>query len=107
MKWSWGCSPKDGGLGFRKLREGNVAAILKLLWALSRKADSLWVKWVHTYIIEDHDIWIMGLPSDVSWTIRKIFQFRGFVNRYFDMKLGMGLPLSFGLTTGTRWGPCV
>lgn len=77
VKWSQVCSPKDeGGLGFRKLREGNVAAMLKLLWALSRKADTLWVKWVHTYVIKEHNLWTMGLPYDVSWTIRKIFQLR-------------------------------
>lgn len=48
------CTPKaEGGLGLRSLKEWNKASMLRHLWALCKKQDTLWVKWVHSYIIKD------------------------------------------------------
>lgn len=91
VKWSMVCAPKDeGGLGFRKLKECNKAAMLKHLWALSKKADSLWVKWVHTCIIRGQNLWHMVVPSDSSWKIRKIFQLRSLCQPLILYKVGNG-----------------
>lgn len=47
----------EGGLGFRSLKKWNKASNMRQLWALSKKADSLLVKWVHTYVMKGHSLW--------------------------------------------------
>ncbi|KAK9750756.1 hypothetical protein RND81_02G219400 [Saponaria officinalis] len=52
----------SGGLGFKHLHNWNVAAIAKYAWWVAKKADHLWVKWVHAY-----------RPGyNASWSWRKI-----------------------------------
>jgi hypothetical protein len=42
--WDSLCLPKaSGGLGFRKMKEVNLALISKLSWKLHNKSDSMWV----------------------------------------------------------------
>ncbi|KAI8525621.1 hypothetical protein RHMOL_Rhmol13G0244400 [Rhododendron molle] len=77
VKWANVCAPKEeGGLKFRRLKDFNAGTMCKHLWDLSKKTDSLWIKWVHTYIIKGQNMWHMVVPADCSWTIRKIFQLR-------------------------------
>ncbi|WMV47061.1 hypothetical protein MTR67_040446 [Solanum verrucosum] len=49
------------------------SVLKKLLWQLSEKKDSLWVRWVHgIYIKADGNIWAHKAPVDSSWYWRKI-----------------------------------
>lgn len=49
VKWTSVCAPKrEGGLGFKLMKDWNRASMLRHLWAISSKAYSLWIKWVHT-----------------------------------------------------------
>ena len=60
VQWYMVCTPNtEGGLGFRLLREWNrnKATMIRHSWAISSKTDSLWVKWIHIYIIKDHNLW--------------------------------------------------
>jgi hypothetical protein len=42
--WDSLCHPKAyGGLGFRNMKEVNLALISKLSWKLHNKSDSMWV----------------------------------------------------------------
>lgn len=52
----------------------NKAVILKLLWALEAKKDSLWVKWVHVYYIKKHDVLSCPVPISASWSAGKILK---------------------------------
>jgi hypothetical protein len=46
--WDSLCIPKLlGGLGLRKMREVNLALVIKLGWRLLTKSDSLWVSQLH------------------------------------------------------------
>lgn len=47
---------------------------IRVMLAISRKADTLWVHCIHTYMIKHHCRWYMPLPQDSSWTMRKIFK---------------------------------
>lgn len=70
VKWEHICCPKvEGGLGFRRLKDWNKATMLRHLWALSKKEDSFWVKWIHTYIIKGKCLWSMKVPQDPAWTV--------------------------------------
>lgn len=52
VAWKTVCLPKEeGGLGFRNLTAWNKALLSKVIWDFQSKADSLWVRWVHTKIL--------------------------------------------------------
>lgn len=106
VKWDQICSPKDeGGLGFRKIKEWNKATILRHLWAICKKADSLWVKWVHTYIIKNQSLWHMSIPSDASWSIRKIFGMRNLGQPLIQYKVGNGQSIFLWVDNWHPLGP--
>lgn len=77
VSWKDVCVPKEeGGLGFRLMKDWNRASMAQHLWAVCKKSDTLWVKWIHTYIIKDKSIWGLKIPPDASWTVRKILKLR-------------------------------
>lgn len=58
VAWESITKPKDeGGLGLRHLPTWNRAFLAKTIWNIQRKADSLWVKWVHGEILKEGDFW--------------------------------------------------
>lgn len=72
--WSFVCVPKEeGGLGFRRLRDWNKAAMSNHLWAIAKKADTLCLKWIHEYVIKDHCLWYLKVPIHAYWTVRIFF----------------------------------
>lgn len=91
VSWADVCAPKEeGGLGFRVLKDWNRAVMTKHLWAIALKADTLWVKWIHTYIIKDHCLWSMAILGFASWTIRKLFNLRSLVQPWITYVIGNG-----------------
>ncbi|XP_030494848.2 uncharacterized protein LOC115710631 [Cannabis sativa] len=52
---SVGQAKSSGGLGFRCISDWNKAALFKYVWAIAKKEDNLWVKWVHNVYIKDED----------------------------------------------------
>lgn len=52
VSWKTVClSKKEGGVGLRDIKAWNDALLMKTLWHLQTKKDSLWCKWIHhTYI---------------------------------------------------------
>lgn len=43
---------------------------------LTRKKDSLWVKWCHTYVIKGRCMWTLKCKQNASWKWRKILKLR-------------------------------
>ncbi|KAI8530160.1 hypothetical protein RHMOL_Rhmol11G0033800 [Rhododendron molle] len=77
VKWDQLCCPKEeGGLGCKRITEWNMAVMLRHLWAFCKKADTLWIKWVHSFIIKEQCLWTMEVPRDASWTMRKLLGLR-------------------------------
>ncbi|GJX76493.1 RNA-directed DNA polymerase, eukaryota, reverse transcriptase zinc-binding domain protein [Tanacetum coccineum] len=53
VAWKEVCRPKDeGGLGLKSLKVINHALMVKHLWNIASKKDSLWVKWLNVYRIK-------------------------------------------------------
>lgn len=77
-------------MGFRVLRDWNKAAMAKHIWALALKGDTLWIKWVHTYVIKNQCLWSMPIPVTASWTIQKIFNLGALVQRRITYVVGKG-----------------
>ncbi|XP_058216931.1 uncharacterized protein LOC131327817 [Rhododendron vialii] len=77
VSWLAVCTPKaEGGLGLKSLQIWNKVSMMRHLWALCKKEDNLWVKWIHSYFIKDQNFWVMKLPQDCSWTMRKLMKLR-------------------------------
>jgi hypothetical protein len=73
VAWDLVCAPKaHGGLGLISLIEWNQANLAKLLWNIYSKADSLWIKWIHSYYIKNDHILTMPLKSTCSWILKAI-----------------------------------
>ncbi|GJZ82299.1 RNA-directed DNA polymerase, eukaryota, reverse transcriptase zinc-binding domain protein [Tanacetum coccineum] len=68
IAWSEVCKPKDdGGLDIKDLSLCNKAMLVKHLWNLVCKKDTMWVKWIHAVNIKGTSIWnVQGCSTD-SW----------------------------------------
>jgi len=67
VAWDKVCTPKkQGGLGVKNLNLWNIACVAKLVWAITMKKDSLWVKWVHGRYLRGGDWWNYIPKSDTS-----------------------------------------
>lgn len=65
-----------GVLNIISLGKWNKSIILKHLWVISMKKDSLWIKWRHYYYIKNRDLETVKTPKIASWMIRKIVDSR-------------------------------
>jgi ribonuclease HI len=66
--WSSICLPKEeGGLGFRRMHEFNLALIAKLGWKLISNLDCLWVKQLQNKYIKYGDFISSPVSSSASW----------------------------------------
>ncbi|XP_019239458.1 PREDICTED: uncharacterized protein LOC109219451 [Nicotiana attenuata] len=70
----------EGCLNVMNLLVWNKATIAKHLWAVAKKKDSLWIKWLHIYYIKNHSIEDMPTPRNAAWVVRKIVELRKMIN---------------------------
>jgi hypothetical protein len=71
--WSSICTPKDeGGLGFKKMHDFNLALIAKLGWKLLSNTDCLWVKQLQRKYIKYGDFLSSPAPATASWLWKRI-----------------------------------
>ncbi|XP_058783771.1 uncharacterized protein LOC131658501 [Vicia villosa] len=59
----------------------NKACMVRLLWNLCKKEDSMWVRWVHTYYIKEVSIMDVHVKDSFSWIMKEILQIREHVKR--------------------------
>ena len=58
VAWKDICLPKtEGGLGILDLKTINSSFLVKELWDVHRKADSLWIKWISHYYLGNGSVW--------------------------------------------------
>ncbi|KAL2901530.1 hypothetical protein RDABS01_026612 [Bienertia sinuspersici] len=74
---------KSGGLGFRNIHTWNTASMAKHVWALARKQDNLWVRWIHAVYLKDNDWWEYQPPQDCSWYWKKICEVKERLKKIF------------------------
>ncbi|CAI8592677.1 unnamed protein product [Vicia faba] len=57
VSWKHVCRPvKQGGLRIIDLSTWNTCTMLKLMWNICNKDESLWIKWVHTYYLKGKNV---------------------------------------------------
>uniref|UniRef100_A0A1S4AZM9 Uncharacterized protein n=1 Tax=Nicotiana tabacum TaxID=4097 RepID=A0A1S4AZM9_TOBAC len=68
ISWETIClSQSAGGLNVMNMLYWNKAAIAKHLWAVAKKKDSLWIKWIHIYYIKNYTIEDMPIRRSAAW----------------------------------------
>lgn len=91
VAWHDICRPLDeGGLGIKSLHCWNRAAIMKLIWELQCQTKSKWAEWVRCHLLKGKSLWQLRIPSNPSWTWRKILQLREHCRNLFMVKIGNG-----------------
>jgi len=67
VAWHSSCLEKKyGGLGLKDLAAWNAAIKAKLDWAVAKKKDLLWVKWVHGRYLRSKTWWEYTPKPDCS-----------------------------------------
>ncbi|KAH0683582.1 hypothetical protein KY289_021334 [Solanum tuberosum] len=61
-----------GELNILNFSHWNMAAILKLLWAIAKKKEKLRVQWVNTFHIKGNSIDNVPTPKQARWVVMKI-----------------------------------
>ncbi|GJY24271.1 RNA-directed DNA polymerase, eukaryota, reverse transcriptase zinc-binding domain protein [Tanacetum coccineum] len=91
VSWDKICKPKDqGGLGLKNLGVWNEVLMIKHLWNVAVKKDTLWVKWIYMEKLKDISIWEAQCDdkSTVGW--KNILSLRDKVRKHIGWKLGNG-----------------
>ncbi|XP_043687599.1 uncharacterized protein LOC122638815 [Telopea speciosissima] len=91
ISWDKICKPKDeGGLGIRRITDMNITGILKQIWWIASKKDSLWVRWVYARYLKKESIWTVKIPQNCSWVWRKVLKYRHLVEPNIHHVIGSG-----------------
>lgn len=80
----------EGGLGIKNVIIWNEAAMMKHLWNVYSKKDSLWVKWCHSYTLKGRCLWTCNTPTNSSWTWLKLMKLWGKARKLIKYVIGNG-----------------
>ena len=106
VSWKDICKPKNqGGLGLKPLRLMNEALLVKYLWNVISKKDSLWVKWVHAYRVKDRNIWFNVKSEHNASGWNQILGLRDKFRSFIAYKLGNGRSCSIWFDKWHEKGP--
>ncbi|XP_039000336.1 uncharacterized protein LOC120126123 [Hibiscus syriacus] len=77
VSWVKICKPKsEGGLGLKDIKSWNNACLMFLIRKLLVREGSLWIAWLQSYIIKQHDFWTMEIPQSASWSFKRMLKLR-------------------------------
>nr|GEV47968.1 hypothetical protein [Tanacetum cinerariifolium] len=77
VAWKDICVPKSqGGLGLRSIELMNEGLMIKYLWNIISKKDSLWVKWVNSYRLKGKCVWTLSVSDNTASCWRHILKLR-------------------------------
>ncbi|XP_013713276.1 uncharacterized protein LOC106416947 [Brassica napus] len=95
----------SGGLGIRPLKEINTVFCLKLIWRISSEKASLWVRWIHCYLIRKGSFWsVSNTTTSGSWVWRKLLKHRELATQFLRMEVGNGKHTSFRYDVWSKLG---
>ncbi|XP_038996678.1 uncharacterized protein LOC120121390 [Hibiscus syriacus] len=84
VSWKQICLLKyEGGLRVIDILGWKKACAVKLIRILLADEGSLWVAWIHSYVIKSSNIWKMNSPSNANWNFRKLLKLRPSIHHLF------------------------
>jgi len=91
VAWNKLCCPKtEGGLSIKRLKEWNMATMLKHIWSLFAQSGSLWVAWLHSYCLKGRSLWNIAIPKVCSWSWNKLLNLCELAKEFISFKVGEG-----------------
>ncbi|GJX24645.1 reverse transcriptase zinc-binding domain-containing protein [Tanacetum coccineum] len=106
VAWEVVCLPKDeGGLGVRRLDTFNKALMVSHMWKLLSLKESLWVRWVHIYKLNNRNFWDVLIRGNISWGWRKVLQLRPLIRPFIWSSIGDGVTTSLWFDNWSSLGP--
>ncbi|GKB15011.1 RNA-directed DNA polymerase, eukaryota, reverse transcriptase zinc-binding domain protein [Tanacetum coccineum] len=95
VSWDKICKPKEqGGLGLKNLGEWNEILLVKHLWNVATRKDTLWVKWIYEEKLKGKSFWEIQADSSSSVGWKNILRLRDKVRNHIWWKLGNGKMVS-------------
>nr|GEV06787.1 hypothetical protein [Tanacetum cinerariifolium] len=77
VAWKDICVPKSqGGLGLRSMKLMNEGLMIKYLWNIVSKKDSLSVKRVNSYRLKGKCVWTLSVSDNTVWCWRHILKLK-------------------------------
>ncbi|XP_010430851.1 PREDICTED: uncharacterized protein LOC104715105 [Camelina sativa] len=97
LTWTEVCLPKsEGGLGLRSLCEANNVSVLKLIWRIISAKGSLWVNWIHRYLIRSGSFWSeKDNTVSGSWIWKKLLKYKDLAKQFHRIEVYNGESTSF------------
>ena len=107
VAWEDIATPKEeGGLGLKKLEDINFALMARHIWHLCLPSTSSpWVNWVRRYLIREHSFWDLPIPSNCTWTWRKLLGMRDKIRPFLKVQIGDGADTWLWLDSWLPMGP--
>jgi hypothetical protein len=91
VSWSDLCYPKkEGGLALKRLEVWNQTSMLRHIWSIFARSDSIWAAWVTENFLERKSFSSEGIPQNCSWSWRKILKLRDTAKRFLKFEVGSG-----------------
>ncbi|GKD44979.1 RNA-directed DNA polymerase, eukaryota, reverse transcriptase zinc-binding domain protein, partial [Tanacetum coccineum] len=91
VAWKDVFKPKDqGGMGFKSLEVWNKTLLVKHLWNVASKKESLWVKWINVVKLKMRSVWDVAADSKDSWVWKNLLSLRDWVGKHMRYKVGNG-----------------
>nr|GEU48907.1 RNA-directed DNA polymerase, eukaryota, reverse transcriptase zinc-binding domain protein [Tanacetum cinerariifolium] len=91
VAWKKICTPKKhGGLGLKDLNLSNKALLVKHLWNIANKKDTLWVNWINIIKLQGISIWEIQYDKHDGYGWKNLLELREKIKKHVWYKLGNG-----------------
>ncbi|GKC52902.1 hypothetical protein Tco_1075647, partial [Tanacetum coccineum] len=89
VAWLDMCKPKDqGGLRFKSLEVCNKTLLVKHLWNVAVKKESLWVKWINVVKLKQRSVWDVDVDPKDSWGWKCLLNVKCWVGEHMRYRIG-------------------
>ncbi|KAL0770758.1 hypothetical protein Bca101_035909 [Brassica carinata] len=105
VSWSSVSTPKkEGGLGLKNLHLWNLASVLKLIWILFFKQESIWSNWFTREVLNGdlNNFWVINTKQKNSWQANQLILQREHVYNWIKRSIGNGETTYFW---SCNWSP--
>ncbi|KAF3546329.1 hypothetical protein DY000_02004891 [Brassica cretica] len=107
VSWETVTLTKDqGGLGIKDLHKWNLACILKLVWIIFFRPNSVWVYWFKEVILKGDvsNYWTISTSTRHSWLVNKMIKARELIYPLLKRRIGNGRSTRFWFDNWTPLG---
>ncbi|GKA64598.1 RNA-directed DNA polymerase, eukaryota, reverse transcriptase zinc-binding domain protein [Tanacetum coccineum] len=88
VAWESICRPKDkGGLGLKNLQAWNETLLMKHLWNVAAKKDTLWVKWISVEKLKGTNLWDIPIEKNYSQLWKTLLGRRDNIGDMYDARM--------------------